>query len=132
MKVRKKTLQKFRDKTVREYLRLHTYFNFAGTEYFPIKHDPDGVGAVEAIYMHETHGRIIPTKSPKTVETFFRSKASVNLHIDMYAQDRGKCYLPKIIFDKMVERMNLPNWFVEAVEKRKYKYMFDKDWYGGI
>jgi hypothetical protein len=59
---------------------------------------------------------------PVLFKKLLNTKASINLHIKMYAEDRARGYLPKIEFDDMCREIYFPNWFINAVESQKYKY----------
>ena len=114
------------------YLSISDIFNFDGRkEYYNkkgieiIQFDENGKTAKECFYLYDTNGIIKPTCEPDTLKTLFKTKGSVNLHIKMYAEDRAKGLLPKIIFEEIVEEYNLPKWFVKAVEKQKWKYYND-------
>jgi hypothetical protein len=84
--------------------------------------DENGVDAKEAFYRWDSQGRITPTKEPDLLYSLLKTKGSVNLHIKMYAEDRAKGILPKIIFDEICEEYFVPLWFIEAVENQKSKY----------
>jgi hypothetical protein len=40
----------------------------------------------------------------------------------MYAEDRAKGILPKVLFNEMCVEFKTPLWFKEAVEHQKCKY----------
>jgi hypothetical protein len=107
------------------YLYVRHTFNFDGcNEYFSskgvsiIQSDIKGVNGKEAFYLYDSQGVIKPTKHPNILHTLLKVKGSINLHIKMFAEDRAKGYLPKILLDEM----NLPDWIVNAIEKQKFKY----------
>jgi hypothetical protein len=39
----------------------------------------------------------------------------------MWAEDRAKGVLPKILFEELIKEFELLDWIVEAVEKQKIK-----------
>ena len=111
------------------YLRNRSIFNFDGANKYTnkkgievIQYDINGIDAKKAFYLYDSNGQINKTKHPNILKSLLKTKGSVNLHIKMYAEDRAKGYLPKIEFNKIVNELNLPNWFVDAVEKQKSKY----------
>ena len=116
-----KTYRKFKETTFKEYLRLSKFFSFAGCAIDVIS-NATGVDAIEAFFEIESNGKLFPTKHPNILRRLLICKASVNLHIQMYAEDRAKGYLPKKVFQEMVAEMNLPDWFMDAVEMQKYKF----------
>ena len=127
MKISKSAL-----KDMKWYLKVHKHFNFAGKnleDYFDKKGNPiiiyaaDGVSAYESFYAFDTEGRILPTRQYLKLLKLHTTKASVNLHIQMYAESRADGCLPKLLFhSEIVHPFRCPKWFVNAVEKQKYKY----------
>jgi hypothetical protein len=87
-----------------------------------IQYNPNGKTAKECFYLYDSNGVIQETREPKELEKLYRTKGSVNLHIKMYAEDRAKGILPRMIFDQMCLEFNAPGWFGDAVEKQKVKY----------
>ena len=116
-----KTYRKFKETTFSEYLRLSKFFSFAGCD-IVVHIDRNGIDAVEAFFEMESNGKLLPTKHPNIFKRLLNCKASVNLHIRMYAEDRAKGYLPKKVFQGMITEMNLPSWFINAVEIQKCNF----------
>ena len=111
------------------YLRVKDVFNFDGSDCYInkkgidiIQHDVKGKTAKECFYLYDSNGIIAKTSEPFELRELLKTKGSVNLHIKMYAQDRAKGYLPKIEFNKICKELDLPIWFIEAVENQKFKY----------
>ena len=96
------------------------YLNKKG-EYL-IQYSSEGKDAKQCFYNYDAKGIINKTNQPEILKTLLRTKASVNLHIKMYAEDRAKGTLPKIEFDKICEEFNFPDWVINAVEQQKFKY----------
>lgn len=96
------------------------YFNKKGIDLIQL--DINGVSAKQSFYMYDSQGIILPTSEPEELKKLLKTKGSVNLHIKMYAEDRAKGYLPKVEFEKIYKELNAPAWFIDAVEKQKYKY----------
>lgn len=90
-----------------------------------IQYDINGKSAKECFYRYDSDGVIIKTNEPTQLEKLLRVKGSVNLHIKMFAEDRANGILPKVLFNEIVNEINAPIWFIEAVENQKYKY-YDK------
>ena len=124
----KKYNQKF-DRDFRWYLTVRHYFNFDGTNIYYNKKgntiiniSKSGIDGIESFYQFDTYGKISETKHPNILHTLLKVKGSVNLHIKMYAEDRAKGVLPKMLFNEICADIKAPDWFVDAVETQKYKY----------
>ncbi len=104
------------------YMSVRHLYNFDGHLDRDIEYDPKGVDGKKAFHKFDSTGRLMPTKHPNLLRTLLKTKGSVNLHIKMYAEDRAKGVLPRILFDEICEQIKAPTWFVEAVEKQKSKY----------
>lgn len=112
------------------FLSVLDIFNFDGVNYYYNKKGDDviitdlnnGLTAKECFYLYDSQGKIIPCKEPDLLHKLLKTKGSVNLHIKMFAEDRAKGVLPKIEFMKIVDEFNVPLWFIDAVEKQKFKY----------
>ena len=114
------------------YLKNHKLFSFSGTKEFLTKEgqqrivtSPSGLSAVECFYIYDTTGKVVPTRQFLKLLKLYTTKASVNLHIKMYAEDRASGILPKIEFNRFCAKIKAPPWFKEAVETQKYKYYTD-------
>ena len=112
------------------YLSVADIYSFDGSDNYVnkkgiplIQHDENGKSAKECFYLYDSNGIIKPTHEPEELKKLLRTKASANLHIKMYAEDRAKGYLPRVEFDKIVQEYNLPDWFVDAVESQKVKIL---------
>ncbi len=97
-----------------------TYYNKRGTEV--IQYSKTGIDGIRAFFEYDSNGNVLPTKHPNILKTLLKTKGSINLHIKMYAEDRAKGRLPELEFKKICTEINSPNWFINAVEKQKYKY----------
>jgi hypothetical protein len=131
------------------YLKNLDTFNFDGTNTYINKKGLDiivpneqGLTAKECFYLYDSQGIIEPCKEPELYKQLLKCKGSVNLHIQMWSQDRAKGLLPLCEFSvrKCEEvygysklndlfrgkdfetELQLLDWIVEAVEKQKYKY----------
>lgn len=112
------------------YLSVSDFFTFDGaSEYFNkkgvdmIQYDKDGLSAKECFYLFDSMGKIKPTREPEKLHKLYKTKGSVNLHIQMYAEDRASGVLPKALFkEEICDEINPPKWFIKAVEKQKYNY----------
>lgn len=113
------------------YLRVMNIFNFDGNNHYLDKkgnnlivHDIDGISAKEAFYLYDSDGKILPTSEPELLKNLFRTKASINLHIEMWAEGRADGTFPGIEFEEYAKEMKFPGWVIKAVEKQKKKLLF--------
>ena len=105
------------------FLSVRHAFSFDGRlDKYDIEFDIHGVNAMDAFLKLDAYGKIVPTKHPNILKSLIKTKGSVNLHIKMYAEDRAKGILPKILFNDIIEEYKAPTWFVDAVENQKNKY----------
>lgn len=112
------------------YFSMRHKFNFDGSNaYFNkkgeniIQYDKNGVDGKEAFFQWDSNGKIKPTKHPNILHTLLKVKGSCNLHIKMYAEDRAACNMNKIEFRALCIHFKAPQWFREAVETQKMKYL---------
>jgi len=111
------------------YLSVSDIFNFDGKkEYFNkkgvylIQYDEEGKSAKDCFYLYDTSGVIKKTNEPVKLRKLLKTKGSVNLHIKMYAEDRGRGYLPLAELVDMCKEYKSPDWFFDAIERQKCKY----------
>jgi len=117
------------------YLSVREVFKFDGSNGYRNKKGIDiiqpnlekGLSAKECFYLYDSQGVIKETREPDELRDLLRTKGSVNLHIKMYAEDRGKGLLPKMLLDEMIEEFKAPKWFEGAIERQKFKY-YPKEW----
>jgi len=118
------------ERDVKWYLSVRHKFNFDGCAFYyhkqgepVIKHSNRGVSGIEAFFQYDSNGKVVETKHPNILHTLLKTKGSVNLHIKMYAEDRAACNFSKIEFRALCIQLKSPNWFREAVENQKWKYI---------
>jgi hypothetical protein len=130
------------------YLGNRHNFKFSGkVEITPI-FDKNGKTAKEVFYMIDTHGKNAPCCEPELLSELLKCKASVNLHIKMWAEDRANGRLTGFEFfgdgetleweEKIVngerlatpikkqsiaKELDLPEWVIKAVELKKINLM---------
>lgn len=104
------------------YLSVRHIFNFDGKSYIESNYNRNGLDGKKAFYIYDSQGKIVSTKHPNLLQILLKVKGSVNLHIKMYAEDRAKGILPKILFDEICQQIKAPDWFISAVENQKKKY----------
>ncbi len=117
------------DRDFRWYLSVRHMFNFDGcAKYFDKKgndiivYNKNGASAKECFYKWDTNGKILPTKHPNILHTLLKTKGSVNLHIKMFAEDRANGCYPLIEFKDFCKKYKVPLWFIDSVEKQKFKH----------
>lgn len=108
------------------------------------KFDINGKSAKECFYLHDSTGKIVPTLEPELLYSLYKCKGSINFHIKMWAESRGKFEMgsaefsiegkkkEKKDFEKyglvfndyktIQEEYELLDWMIYAVEKQKYQY----------
>ncbi len=116
------------------FLSVMDFFGFDGRSDYINKHgkeivvsDTNGVSAKEAFYLFDSQGIIKPTKEPNELRWLLKVKGSINLHIEMYANDLDRGYLLMEDFKSIAAEIKAPQWFLDAVfnqmkrnnEKRK-------------
>lgn len=102
-------------------LSVRHEFSFSGSCDREIVFDCKGLDGKKAFHIYDSTGKLRPTRHPNMVRTLLRTKASVNLHIKMYAEGRADGTFPKFEFLQMCEKIKAPDWFFEAVERQKIK-----------
>lgn len=104
-------------------LSVRQLFNFSGKdENALVVYNLKGVDGKMAFFRFDSNGMMVPTRHPNILFTLLKTKASVNLHIKMFAEDRAKGILPAIEFLAWCEAIKAPHWFIAAVESQKMKY----------
>lgn len=88
-----------------------------------IQYSLKGTDAIDAFIQIDSYGVIRPTRHPRLLFNLLNAKASLNLHLKMYAQDRANGRLPQSLFQsEIVEKFNFLPWMIEAVENQKGQY----------
>jgi hypothetical protein len=130
------------------YLGNRHVFNFSGKTEITLIADKNGKTAKEVFYMIDTHGKNASCCEPELLSELLKCKASVNLHIKMWAEDRANGRLTGYEFfgdgetleweEKIVDgeravtpikkqsiakELDLPEWVIKAVELQKINLM---------
>lgn len=87
-----------------------------------VNYDRNGRNGIDAFFLFDSNGKIVPTKHPNIFQTLLKVKGSVNLHVKMWAEDRARGYLPKLEFEKLSDELHLPHWVIHSVEMQKNRY----------
>lgn len=95
-------------------------FQFAG-RHPEIESSPDGVAAREAFEALDSRGQRLPTSEPDLLRSVLRVKASVNLHIKMWAQGcaEGTSFLFEFL--DLLRELNAPGWVEKALRNQTDK-----------
>jgi hypothetical protein len=92
-----------------------------------IKYSKEGFLGKEAFYIYDSTGKIVVTKHPNILKTLYKTKGSVNLHIQMYAEDRANLRLSGLELRGLCIKFKAPSWFREAINNQAIKLgLYDK------
>lgn len=69
------------------YLSVRYKFNFAGVKDIEVSRDSKAISGKQAFHIFDSQGKLVPTKHPHLLKTLVRAKKSIDLHIEMYAED---------------------------------------------
>ena len=106
------------------YTRMLDVMDFDGSlPRSDIEEDIHGMIAKDAFYLFDSQGKMKPTCEPALLSKLFKTKGSVNFHIKMYAEGRADGTLGRFELEEIVKNFSAPDWFYEAVERQKFKYM---------
>lgn len=87
-----------------------------------VLYHPNGVDGIEAFVQIDSYGVVRATRHPALLFSLLQAKASLNLHIKMYAEDRANGRLPRILFDAIAKEFEFKEWMINAVENQKTQY----------
>lgn len=90
-------------------------YNFCGEEIDIAVWSPTGVDAKYAFLKYDSKKEIFPTKEPELLNSILLCKASVNLHIKMYAEDLERGTFSLIDLEEIRTETRAPAWFMQAV-----------------
>lgn len=109
------------------YLSNKDKYNFCGSDIeadFNIKHYDSGKTAKECFYLFDSNGiRDFKCKNKQELLDVLITKASINLHIKMYAESWANYELSRFEILEIVDEINAPKWFYEAIEKQMLKFL---------
>lgn len=100
------------------------WFSGDSLESYDVEYDPEGITAKEAFHKYDSTGKLNPTREPVFLSEIFRCKASVNLHIKMWAGGLAELTFPE--FYDYMDEIGAPEWVVEAVKKQAKKIVEDR------
>jgi hypothetical protein len=103
---------------------LYKEYKVESTSESCVVHDRDGVSAIDAFVQIDSYGVVKPTRQPTLLWRLLKTKASLNLFIKMYAEDRANGRLPKQLFEEeIVKAFGFLPWMVDAVERQRWNFM---------
>jgi|ERR1700722_11630062 len=124
------------------YLNNRTVFTFAGTNtkrdygiqfpgepdtgFFVFPYSEKGLDAKHCFYYLDSEGKKYPCSEPELLNQLLTCKASVNLHIRMWAESRAEYSLSLVELMEYMEQYKCPEWVFRAVENQKTKIL--KQW----
>jgi hypothetical protein len=105
------------------YMNNLLRFDFAGREIPVITSHPEGSDAKRCFYVFDSRGKLPPCREPEILASLLRTKASVNLHIKLWAAGRFDGTFPGVEFDEYMREIGAPDWVKLAVRKQQYKLL---------
>jgi len=73
--------------------------------------------AIECFKRYDSEGEVTPCGQPVLFAEVMRCKASVNLHVKMWAEGRAGGTLLRPEFNELMKEIEAPQWVTDAVEK---------------
>jgi hypothetical protein len=112
------------------YLKFKDKFTFAGSIFNQalIEYSETGKSAKECFYIRDSTGRIEPTSEPELLKQIYICKASINLHINMWAAAIAE----NTLFTSELQDFELLLWMKDALYKQFLKsnpntYLYPKN-----
>jgi hypothetical protein len=107
------------------YWRLRHKFTFAPFDVLknrPWLEPKTTLDVKQAFFQFDTHGKLFAIADQQGLVQTIAAKASLNFHIKMYAEDRAKGELGRVDLLDIQREYELPDWFIDSVEKQKVKH----------
>lgn len=106
------------------YYRNKNKYNFCGKDVikdFVITEGP-GMDAKECFYRYDSHGeREFTCPNKEELVSLIICKASINLHMKMYAEGYAEYTLLRSELEEIVKNIGAPKWFMDGIEKQANK-----------
>jgi hypothetical protein len=93
-------------------------FDFSGSYPPDVVHDPAGPNAKRAFHAYDSRGVLQATSEPDLLRRVLVCKASVNLHVRMWAEGVVDGTMLPSDFAQIQQDMSPPPWLFEAVERQ--------------
>lgn len=100
------------------YERSADIFNFAGRPAPQFPYDPAGLEAPECFQLFDSTGQIRPAREPERVARMVVAKASINLHIKMWAQGISMGLFHPSEFRNFLAPCDPPDWIWKAIDNQ--------------
>jgi len=98
------------------YMHSLNVFNFAGKPAPEIIQSPSGgPNAKECFCIYDSTGDLKPCVNPELLQRVLICKASVNLHIKLWAQGMAQGLLFQPELSEYLDSLNAPGWVMKAV-----------------
>lgn len=105
-------------------------YNFSGrdvTKEVDILYSIDGDSAFECFKKYDTNGvKNFETSEPELLKDIINCKASINLHIRMYAQSMVEGTLFEFELQEISDNIKAPPWFIKSVINQSVKIIKNK------
>ena len=86
-----------------------------------VKYDRAGVAGKKAFHVFDSQGKLVPTRHPRMLRSLLNTKASVNLHIQMYAEGCADLTFLYPDLKELCISIKAPTWFEKAIHKQSKK-----------
>ncbi len=83
----------------------------------------EGKSAKAAFYKLDSEGKGSPCCEPHLLVELLTCKASVNLHIKMWAEGWAECTMDENEIQDIIKYYNCPDWAFKAIENQKEKIL---------
>lgn len=91
--------------------------SFSGSPAPTVAHDPDGPDAKRAFHDYDSRGVLRATSEPDLLRRVLVTKASVNLHVRMWAEGIADATLLGRELEGFKQEFGAPQWVVDAVRR---------------
>lgn len=98
-------------------------FDFSGHPPPEVEHDPNGPDAKRCFHKFDSTGKLLPCSEPELLSRLLLAKASVNLHIKMWAEGRADGTFPGIEYYEHLRDIGAPKWVDDAVRRQWMKLL---------
>lgn len=103
------------------YLRVKDTYDFAGKNIPDIPYGETGLNAKDCFHKFDSYGKVFPCKEPDLLREIFICKASINLHIKLWAAGKADGTFVKEDWEQVKKDGDFPEWVVDAFHQQWYK-----------
>lgn len=104
------------------YNKALNEFSFSGKSIYKIPFSENGASAMDCVHIYDSTGVFQPCAEPELASRIINCKASVNLHIKMYAESMGRGEFQLGEIEDIFNQFDAPKWVIDSVVKQAYKY----------